>query len=324
MSIHATRRRRTLLTVLALGFAPAACTDYIVETTVNPDGSGVREERVEVGESEDVKVTREQYLDLMHLSGDEGWSRSRGVNANGDSVHVFRRRQAVSSLGSWSDVSGTVRIDAAEAERSGERLGYVRLGQVRFRNAVQVGRGETSDGTTTVSYRETFSWDRGSDALVEFLVSRFDAGLAARYPRLTPEERGQLLGSFRARIWMAMADGLLSDDSDDDAMLDEVARDVAVAGAGLLATRYPDAGAEDLRATVRRTFEDDELEGITRLLPGLDLSFNANIVVRLNLPGDVTDSNAHRVEGKTLVWEFGAADALESPIELRAESVVTR
>lgn len=322
MNADTTRRARTALAILAVALGPSACTDYILETTVHADGSGVREERVEVGENENVSITPERYLALMHLSRNEGWSRSRGVNANDDSVEVFLRRQAVPDLASWSDVSGSFRIDAADGARSAERVGYVRLGEVRFRNAIQVGRGRTSDGTTIISYRETFTWDQAVDALVEFLVSRFDASLSRQYPRLSPEERGQIVGSFRARIWMAVADGLLADDSDEDAILDKVAADLALPGGRVLATRYPGEGPEELEHLVGSVFEDEQLEGMAELLPGLDLGFNAHIVFRLNLPGEVRDSNAHRVEGTTLVWEFGPADAMEAPVELRAESVV--
>ncbi|HSG47045.1 MAG TPA: hypothetical protein VLA43_04420 [Longimicrobiales bacterium] len=322
MTANTTRRIRAALTTLAVAVGPSACTDYILETTVHVDGSGVREERVEVGENEDVSITPERYLALMHLGPDEGWSRNRGVNANGDSVDLFLRRLAVPDLASWSDVSGSFRIDAADAARGAERMGYVRLGEVRFRNAVQVGRGRTSDGTTILTYRETFTWDQAVDALVEYLVSRFDASVSRRYPRLSPEERGQIVGSFRARVWMAVADGLLSDDSDEDAILEAVAADVALPGGKIVATRYPGEGSASVAELVGAVFEDQELEGIARLLPGLDLGFNAHVVFRLNLPGEVTDTNAHRVEGTTLVWEFGPSDALEGPIELRAQSVV--
>jgi hypothetical protein len=40
------------------------------------------------------------------------------------------------------------------------------------------------------------------------------------------------------------------------------------------------------------------------------------------MPGVVTDSNAHKREGSTLIWEFGPADALYTPVEIFAESVV--
>lgn len=320
------RGARFLLVALFPASA-GACTDYILETTVNPDGSGVRVERVEVGDREDADISEADYRTLLHLTPADGWSRpTGGVNENGDSVQVIQRRIPVPDLASWSAISGTFRIDGALPSRAGERVGYVTLGNVRFRNEVRVGRGVTSDGATTFSYREVFTARDAVDALVEFVVSRVDHSLSRAHPRLTGEERGQIVGAFRARFWTAIGDGLLScsGDCDDEEMIAEVARDVAGSGARIVAHRYPDAREEALADVIARAFEDEELEGFDDLLPGVNLSWNSHIAFRLRLPGEVISSNADRVEDGVLVWEFSPDAALQGPVEIRAESLLAR
>lgn len=322
-----TRRVARVLTAALVAAAAGGCTDYILETTVNRDGSGVRVERVEVGDRENANISEADYRRLLHFTPEAGWSRpTGGVNANGDSVRVIQRRIEVPDLASWSGVSGTFRIDGALPSRARERLGYVTLGNVKFRNDVRVGRGITSDGAATFSYREVFTARDAVDALVEFVVSRVDSRISSAHPRLSGEERGQIVGAFRARFWTAVGDGLMScsGDCDDEAMLADVARDVAESGARIVANRYPGATPEALAELIAGAFEDEELEGFEELLPGVNLAWNAHVEFRLRLPGEVISSNAHRVEEGALVWEFAPDDALEGPVELRAESILPR
>lgn len=321
-------RGGTLLAGLVAGAMAAGlggCTDYVMETTVNPDGSGVRMERVEVGDNENVRVSEADYMALMHFGTANGWSRpAPGVNANADSVRVIQRRMDVPDLASWSRISGSFRIDGAIPSRARERVGYVTLGNVRFRNEVRVTRGQTSDGATTLSYRELFQAHEVMDAVAEFLVSVVDRSVAGRYPRLTGEERGQIVGAFRSRLWTAIRNGLLScsGDCDDEEELVALARDVAVPGARIVANRYPGDHVQALTELIGESLDDDGTRDFGTVLPGVELSWNSHIVFRLNLPGEITESNADRVEDGTLVWEFGPDDAIEGPVEIRAASLV--
>lgn len=303
----------------------SGCTDYVVETTVNPDGSGVRETWVELDPNDDVVTPAEAYPGLMHFTPAEGWSHTVTKEENEVVTHHFHRRTTVQSLAQWSGVSGTFVIDGTTAGGARERVGYVTLGEVRFSNAVRVGRGETSDGNTTLTYRETFSWDQVRDAMVEFFVEEVERALKDRYPRLNPSEVGQILGSLRARYWVAFESGLLEGDSDDDAILEELVHNTAAQGVKIVRTKYPGEDAASLSAVIRNVVMDESrAEGLVRKLPGLELALNSHIVFRLKLPGQVVDSNAHRVEDGALVWEFGPDDAMEAPVEIRAESVVRR
>jgi hypothetical protein len=311
------------LCLLTLG--PSACTDYLIETTLNPDGTGLRVERIEVGENEDVEASAADYPLVMHTTPAEGWAHSVRVDSDGDTVQVFDRRLPVTDLTFWSHLSERFKIDGTTPARAGTRLGYVTLGEVRLRNAVRVGRGEVSDGTTTFSYRETFTWTRAVDALVEFFMADLEKELAARYPLLSQEERGEMVGFARARYWVALEEGLLGDDSDEDQLLTEAARRTAEQAVKAVRVRYPKVEVGELQGLFRDVLlDDDRFLALTRELPGLDLAFNAHVVFRLNLPGTVTDSNAHKRDGGTLVWEFGPADALMAPVEIYAESMMKR
>jgi len=56
----------------------------------------------------------------------------------------------------------------------------------------------------------------------------------------------------------------------------------------------------------------------------VELAINSEIVLRLNMPGRVTSSNAHDRDGGTLIWEFAPGDAVTAALEIVAESVVER
>ncbi len=302
-----------------------ACVEYTIETTVNPDGSGLRVERMEAVEHPDLKVDREVFPRVMHVTSGDGWNHSTERDSDGDTIEIFLRKTEIADLPSWADITGHTRIDGAPDPPPTPRVGYVELADVRFRNAVRVQRAADSDGPTTFSYRETFSWDRVVDALMEYLVAEVDARIEERFPSLSPSERGQIVGFVRARLWTAAENGLLSGDVDDDAMLEEIVRLAAGQGIYALRGRKPSATQEDLEEVLRSALLDTDerlVYFLERMLPGVNIALNSEIVFRLNLPGRVTNSNAHRRDGTTLVWQFGPADAFYTPVEIFAESVV--
>ena len=294
-----TRERTTATPLFALVAACCglvACADYTAETTVNADGSGLREVWVKATDAPDSPAEREEFVALTHLSQREGWTHGFSVESDGDTVFTFHKSTPVPDLASWSGVSGSLTIDGTTPAYAQERVGYVRLGDVRFRNSVRVARGRTSDGTTTLRYQETFTWEQALDVLGEVMVRSLDAQMVRRFPRLAPEERGQIAGAFRTRFWMMVDAGILDEGSE-----------------------------SDLEALVLDVVEGDEIsDEVDKKLPGVDLGFNTSIVFRLRLPGEVTSSNAHRDDDGVLVWEFGPDDTLLAPVEIRAESVVGR
>lgn len=304
-----------------------ACVEYTIETTVNPDGSGFRAEHMEVGENSEVNLEPRHFQALTHVTGEEGWVHAVDLDSDGDTVHVFDRGTEIPRLSDWSKLNGKVRIEGALRTSASAALGYVTLENVRFHNVVNVRRASDSDGPTTLTYRETFVWDQAVDALVEFLLADLDDALVARFPNLTASERGQVEGFARARLWIAIESGLLSDDADEDQLMDEVVRETLAQSIKIVRVKHPRVTEELLERILTESLvdTDERLEVLLEEhLPGLNIAINSEIIFRLNMPGRVTHSNAHRRDGGTLVWEFGPADALHTPVEIFAESMVAR
>ena len=247
------------------------------------------------------------------------------VEDDGETIHHFQRRTVVDDLAAWSDLSGRVRISGAVLDKAGREIGYVSLGEVQFRNAVHLRRAADSDGNISFAYRETFTWERAVDAIAESLMEDLDQALHSRYPGLSAEERGQIVGFARARFWVAVDEGLLSGDGEEDTLLSEAAERTADQGLKLVRQRYPEESIESLTGLLSEVLveSDDRLVSLLEEeLPGLNIAFNSEIIFRLNMPGRITDSNAHERDGNTLVWEFGPGDALHTPVEVFAESVM--
>ena len=236
----------------------------------------------------------------------------------------IERQTEVGGLTSWSDLSDRVRIHGSTPARGGSNVGYVRLSTVQFGNTVRVEMGRVSDGSASFTYRETFYWDNVVDALVETFVQSIDRNLARRYPDLSGRERGELTGFVRAQLWGALDDGLLEADGDgEEELRDGVVNRTTEHAVKIVRVSYPGAEEAPIRRMLTDLFEDDSHVVQTFLdetIPGLTLSINTSIQFRLNMPGRVTDSNAHETDGNTLIWEFSPSDAIQTPIEIFAES----
>jgi len=322
-----------ILPMVSLG----GCIDYTIDTTLQEDGSGLRDVRIEVTDAEDLEdleLTTQDLMNLMFVSEGQGWAHATEVQEGGDTSHIFRRESRVTDLNSWSDLNDDIHIAGALPSRSASTVGYVTLGDVNFRNRVLVGTSRQSDGSASFSYRETFSWENAVDALLEIIVEEFDRTLQDSYPDLGDQELGEILGFARARLWVAVEEGVLDASGDEEDRLWERAIDrTADQTIEIVRKRYPTASKETLKGELESglgIFSDNfpgdtegELEDrILETLPGLGLAINSAISFRLTMPGRVTNTNAHEQDGNTLEWEFAPTDALTAPIVILAESVV--
>lgn len=309
---------------VALSGSLAGCVDYTVETTLNPDGTGVRVERMEVTRNEDPGLSEADFRALTRTGPGQGWETSSRVDEDGDTTWLLERRTEMRRLGDWADPASRTLILGTTPGKAGRQLGYVRLGDVVFRSSIQVAVARRSDGTSLVTYRESFLWDQAADALVEFFLQDLARRLEERYPRLTDAERGAILGFARARLWVAGEEGLFFGENEDEAIA-RAAAETAGQGVKILRVRYPEAAVEDLRQIIVALFDDND-EELERLfeetLPGLNLGFNTKVVFRLTMPGRVSVTNAERREGDSLEWEFSPLDDLTTPVEIFAEAVV--
>ena len=309
---------------LALGLT--GCLDYTVETTLLADGTGSRVERMEITRNSDFDLSEAAFRALTRTTPERGWKRSHKVDSDGDTTWILERKADVRRLSDWADPARSVLILGTTPEKAQQRVGYVKLGDVVFRSSIQVSVSHRSDGTSLVTYRESFLWDQAADALVEFLLTDLDRTLRERYPRLNDAERGAIVGFARARFWVAGDEGLFFGENEDEAIA-EAAERTAEQAVKIVRVRYPEADADELRTIVSRLLHDQDNQ-VSRLfeetLPGMNLGFNTSMVFRLTLPGSVTTTNAPKREGNTLEWEFSPLDDLTTPKEIFGEAVVGR
>ncbi len=312
------------LPVLWLG----GCIEYTIDTTMNADGSGTRNEEMVVEESEEagIDVTYSEFGELMSVTEDDGWTHREEVR-EGDTVHVFRRETVVSGLASWAEKSDGVRIAGAVGADAASNVGHIRLGEVQFRNAIQAETGRAGE-YTTYSYRERFYWEGLPDVLVEYFAQTFADAMDASYPDLTSGQRGEVLGLIKGGLWSAIDRGLLeAGDEEEEELLSAFVERTAPQAARIVRRAYPDADDGSFEILLREHYddEDDELgDFIERRLPGVELAIYSEIVFRLSMPGRITTSNAHDRDGATLIWKFGPGDAATTPVVIFAESVIGR
>jgi hypothetical protein len=326
------RRRGHLITVAlmaSMAFAVSGCIEYTIETRLNADGSGHRSVRVEGTDAhrlDESRVTYDEFTEFMSLSEDEGWTHSIEIQSDGDTTYVFAKEESLSDLSSWSSLTDEIHVTGARESTAGDQIGYVTLGDVRFRNSVRVRSGGNEDGAATYFYEETFRWRNAVDVIFESIVRTTDRSIKRAYPLLTDRERGEIVGAARAYLWAAAEEGLLdSIGEDDDVLWDRVLDQTSTRGIKVVQTRYAEATRESLRAQLDLLSEElseDAWDELNYLVPGLSAATNSNFKFYLTMPGQVTTTNAHSRDGDLLIWEFNPTDALTAPIVLVAESVV--
>lgn len=323
--IHGYSGVRTAAFAFAL-LGLSGCIVYRLETTLNPDGSGVRHEEMMVEETEELEwVSPGDFQALMHVTESEGWSYERETEED-DTVHVFRRETRVRDLASWASLSGALHISGATTVGARSSVGHVSLGDVHFLNIVRVETGHVAEGSS-FTYRETFYWENLNDAMIEHLLTHVRNTLGAQYPGLNSEQRGEIIGLVRGGLWAAVDRGLFDASGDrQEEIVSAFVKRTAEQAQRVVRQRYPEVDEEFFENMLRQVYEDEDrlVAFIEGQLPGVQLAANTEIVFRLNMPGRVTTSNAHDRDGTTLVWEFGPGDATTTPIEIFAESVVER
>ena len=328
MQSRETYRGASITGLAALLVSLSGCIEYQIETTLHADGSGVRLEKMIVEEFEDEADNerfRTNFGYLMFVTEDFRWDHRQEVQ-DGDTLQIFVRETEVRDLASWTNLSGKVHI-AGTIGSSTASIGNVALNDVHFRNRVRVESGRVSEGTS-FTYRESFYWENLADALIEYLVQSFADSVVTVYPDLSPEQRVELEALVRGSAWFAVGQGLFDAGGDEEkALLSALAQRTASRAERIVERRYPDVQEEFFEGVLERIYddEDDRFEGFLKeRLPGVELAINSEIVLRLNMPGRVTSSNAHDRDGGTLIWEFAPGDAVTAALEIVAESVVER
>lgn len=313
-----------LMALTTLGFS--GCIEYTIETTLNPDGSGHRSVRVEGTDAhrlEKDEITYDEFTEFMSLSMEDGWSHDLEIQRDGDTTYVFTKEESIPDLASWASLTDEIHIIGARGFSAGEKIGYVTLGDVQFRNSVQVLSGSNEEGAATFSYKETFQWKYGVDVILEAFVKAMDRSLENAYPLLNARERGEIVGAARANLWSAVEEGLLDTIGDDDDVLwEKVLNQTASQGVKIVQAKYQRAEQEDLKGQLDLLADEFSLDEVNYLVPGLSAATNSEFKFYLTMPGRITTTNAHSRDGSILIWEFNPTDALTAPIVLVAESAV--
>lgn len=316
------------LLILPLSFG---CHELTIQSAVNADGSGVRTMVLEVEEDpQDEDITLDEYRALMNVS-DEGtpaaggtaqttghWIHESEKKENGASdkiVHRFRREDRPKDLDDWARQSGDVHIIASTTEK--------KYANVAFRNAIEVSTG-VGPGGGTVTYRERFFWTGVVEAVIDYQLEEFRAPLMRNFPHLEPESVGEIMGFTTAAFWSAADQGIFAmGDTEREETFGPLADRVKNHAMKVVHRQYPDADDAFFEDFVRQVFMDrDEVDDtfFEKHALGALLAMGLSVVVRVELPGSVVDSNADKREGKTLVWHFTGEDALAGAIELYARA----
>jgi hypothetical protein len=311
--------------IAAFVLGASGCVEYTIETALQADGGGFRKETMEVTRNEDFDLSEGAFRGLMAVGEDTGWTSSFEVDSKGDTTLVFQRQTQIEGLGAWPDLNDEVHLTASSPADASRKVGNVTLGNVRFRNRVEVDTGTVRGGARSFTYRETFYWDEAVDVMVEMFMTLFSDAVDELYPRLSPRQRGEIVGIARANLWTAFDEGLLEEW--EDRILYKARDRTTEQAMGIVRTVYPDANDFFLRNTLHQLYNgeasyQEKVEGILENeLKGLNLALNIGMQIRLNMPGTVVNSNHHETDGSILIWEFGPLDAAVGPIEIFAESV---
>ncbi|HSG81452.1 MAG TPA: hypothetical protein VLC48_04305, partial [Gemmatimonadota bacterium] len=211
-NIHAKASATGLICVL-LGLT--GCLEYRIDTRLNADGSGLRSERLSVSQVEesDLDLSADAFVAIMDLTERDGWTHARELQGD-DTADVFYRERRIRNQPAWSDLTGSVHIAGTTDAGASTQVGYVRLGDVHFRNELKIETGRVSDGRS-FSYRETFYWTDAMDAVVEYFMDQVGRTVRAKYPNLSEQQVGEIVGLTRGQVWGALDQGLL-DAGDDD------------------------------------------------------------------------------------------------------------
>ena len=312
-----------LMVVLSAGLPIlllAGCFELGVVTAVTEDGRGARSMEMLISsqhlEEEETGITIQDLQALYGFSRDKGWSLSEEESGS-ELVHAFRRQSRTDDLADWAEPRQDIYI-----------RGTVEKGpyqEVAFRNSVQVWTEETPGGRK-FKYREKFFWDGLGDALIDSQVDEYRESLRAQYPKLTPQQVGELLGLFRGGYWAAVGEGMYKmSDKERASRFGPLADRMTEQAVKTVRQAHPEADGEYLsnmafKIVIERDERDEDF--LQEKLLGATLALLTELRVLVSLPGQIVDSNASSREGSALLWRIEPGDAVDNPIEIYAESVV--
>ena len=285
------------------------CRHYVVEVTLNPDGSGSRHLKLSGDPVLDSDLTLDEFRKLLHLEEAKGWQVRRQTDSDGEKI-TFEGTGQIKNLASWHEQSGDIRIDAS---LSGPHA------DVGCQNSVVVEMVEGPSGGQ-YTYKETFAWTGLKEFIVAFVSEQFSSAMAETYPFLTSEEISELRGLMAGHLALYRFDIPEDEEKDQE---ERVIRSVAFYAGKLVARDHPDADLLGIQGIAQTVVEDSDGaldDYVGENLPGVELAVFTDVTLKVEMPGAIVDTNAEEIEGRTAVWKIDLLDAVEGPIELYARS----
>ncbi len=316
-----TRRRAAVLlapAVLALALV-AGCRTLNVDVEVDPAGGGERRLEMIVGESDDGPgaPTEAQARELLGVTAARGWregvTEERGADGLVRQRPTYSRVRRVTSRDGWAAASGDIRMQAAP---DGAPHGDAVLAN---RVELETGRGA---GGRTWTYRETFAWPGGLEALVGLAADVYRDEVARAYPGLDAAALLEIHALARGAFTVGLcADAAAAGGPEMDEEV--VAEALSIQVGAVLARVRPGADRAGL-GTIAAGILGDESHALDRILdrdlPGLNLATTTGIKLTLRLPGRIVETNGTLAADGRVSWEFGAGDPLARPVVCWARS----
>lgn len=325
--------QRALAPVLVVGIASGllGCHEMKVETRLNADGSGTR--HMELLAEEDVgdsTITLVDYREMMGVTEDRGWTHSvsRRKKAESDQMkdyYSFKRTAKAADFLELAGMSGDIYIKGTNKNPA--------FADVHFVNTIEIETGTNPRGRT-ITYRETFTWSRLIETLIDYRLEEYLPALTKTYPNWKSEEINEWFGFVKGTFMAAVDDGIIDMGSGDRERRFEnsINRAVTYATRAIRASD-PDADESFIVDVVWSIFvewdEFDQTAGDMDLI-GVVLATVLNLTVRIDIPGMVVETNADRREvyadplagRQKLLWEIDPTSAMTKPIEIYVKTEI--
>jgi hypothetical protein len=293
------KRYMEIVIALCLLVAVSACKQYKTEVVLKEDGSGTRtlELSSRTLSEGDIEIALDDFRRLFSLEEKSGWLMKREVTQTKDGekldMYIFTLDREAADITSWRAMSGDLSVKGTLEKGPCE--------DIALRNEINVAVTEGKIYT----YRETLVWNMLKEKIVDFQSNFFKESIATEYPFLSKGEL-EALKSFFAGVlvvaWYAEenAEGNISDEIYTSAVSD-YAEWVIRSG-----HRGKEIGG--IREFVERALDKEGEEALNEFimekLPGVYLAGHTSMTFRITMPGEITETNAHKVEGRTAIWEY--------------------
>jgi hypothetical protein len=310
------QRHMAIAAMMSILATSSGCKQYKAEVVLNEDGSGRRTlELVSANISEgDLEIGLDEFRRLFALEKKRGWTMRQEIQQTNEGeepgTYVFTLDRKAEDVASWRAMSGDISVSATPEKGPYENIA--------LRNEIEV----TVTDDNVYTYRETLSWNRLKENIVAFQSNFFRESIAATYPFLSKGELDALQSFFAGVLVVAWYAEEVADNKMNDEMYTSAVSDYAE---WTIRSGHPGEDLGGIREVIERTIDErgeKMLDAyIIEKLPGVYLAGHTSMAFRITMPGEITETNAHRVEGQTAIWEYDLMVApFNRPVKLFVQS----